>query len=340
MYPHRIRLRGPWECEPLSRTGGGPLPSPCRVSVPCRWVNDRLGPFAGRVRLRRRFGYPGRIDPHERVWLTFAAADRDVTVSLNDELLGHHRGAFEPFEFEVTARLRPRNELIVELEGPADGGLWGEVALEVRCPAFLHAPRLTAAYEGGPFLHVAGEVVGQGDGLEVYVLLEGRTVFYADRLTASAEGMAFAAHVEAADVERWWPRGDGVQRLYPVRVDLIKGGSLWYAWEEMFGFRELSELSADRVRINGREVTLSPLVDGSGNYLGVVSAEGPVATSATHDHCDREGVLLRQALPRPTGDADEDRRQAAALVARLQRHPCVIGFTAADPCRPPGPPLP
>jgi hypothetical protein len=123
-----------------------------------------------------------------------------------------------------------------------------------------------------------------------------------------------------------------------VRVDLVRGGSLWYAWEEPFGFRELTELSPDRVLINGREVPLAPLADG-GNYLGVVAAEGPVASSATHEHCDREGVLLRQALPRPTGDEDEDRRQAAALVARLQRHPCVIGF-ATDPCRPAAPPLP
>src|SRR5687767_15758269 len=38
MYPHRIRLRGPWECEPLARRGPaeGPLPPPRRLSLPCR----------------------------------------------------------------------------------------------------------------------------------------------------------------------------------------------------------------------------------------------------------------------------------------------------------------
>src|SRR5207249_514900 len=105
MYPHRIRLRGPWECEPLVCAGDAPLPARSRVTMPCRW-----GDFAGRVRFRRHFGYPGRIDPHERVWLTFAGADRDAAVRLNGDEIGRHRGAFEPFEFDVTTRLRPRNE--------------------------------------------------------------------------------------------------------------------------------------------------------------------------------------------------------------------------------------
>jgi hypothetical protein len=53
---------------------------------------------------------------------------------LNGSLLGRHEGADEPFEFEVTNLLRDRNELIVEVESPTgDGGLWGEVALEIRC---------------------------------------------------------------------------------------------------------------------------------------------------------------------------------------------------------------
>src|SRR5436309_4806058 len=126
-YPHRIRLRGPWECEPLARAGVGPLPPPCRMTLPGRWGAGGLGDFAGRARFRRRFGYPGRIDAHERVWLTFAGVDAAADVRLNDHPLGRHAGAFEPFEFEVTALLRPRNDLVVEVESPGNGGLWGEV---------------------------------------------------------------------------------------------------------------------------------------------------------------------------------------------------------------------
>lgn len=134
MYPHRIRLRGPWEYEPLARREPptGDLPPAGRMVLPCRWREGGLGDFVGRVRFRRRFGYPGRIDPHERVWLTFAGVDATTEVSLNGRFLGRHEGASEPFEFEVTSLLQPRNELMVEVESAGNGGLWGEVAMEIR----------------------------------------------------------------------------------------------------------------------------------------------------------------------------------------------------------------
>jgi len=82
MYPHRIRLRGPWECEPLARfvvsadgrkeTSTVDLPASRKMTMPCRWSEGGLKNFSGRVRFRRHFGYPGRIDENERVWLTFA----------------------------------------------------------------------------------------------------------------------------------------------------------------------------------------------------------------------------------------------------------------------------
>src|SRR5947209_8061277 len=160
MYPHRIRLRGPWECEPLARHGGGPLPPPGRMTMPCRWADGGLPDFAGRVRFRRRFGYPGRIDAYERVWLTFAGVGGAAEVRLNGQPLGRHEGP-GPFEFEVTPLLQARNELTVEVDAPAgDGGLWGEVALEVRCTAFLRAVRVWITGGGRADLHAAGEVVG------------------------------------------------------------------------------------------------------------------------------------------------------------------------------------
>jgi beta-galactosidase/beta-glucuronidase len=137
MYPHRIRLRGPWECEPLARfvtTGDGQrvlettnLPAPRRMTMPCRWRDGGLKDFAGRVRFRRHFGYPGRIDENERVWLTFAGIEGAAETWLNGQWLGR-----QPLEFEITGLLRDRNELLVEVEGSETGGLYGEVALEIR----------------------------------------------------------------------------------------------------------------------------------------------------------------------------------------------------------------
>ncbi|HEV3255599.1 MAG TPA: hypothetical protein VG013_01840 [Gemmataceae bacterium] len=133
MYPHRIRLRGPWDYEPLARTvtSDEPLPLKGRVTMPAREDEGGLANFAGRVRFRRRFGWPARIDVHERVWLTFAGVEAVADVWLNGQSLGRHEGS-GPCEFDVTALLQIRNELTVEVEAASGSGLSGEVALEVR----------------------------------------------------------------------------------------------------------------------------------------------------------------------------------------------------------------
>src|SRR6266446_4224520 len=142
MYPHRIRLRGPWECEPLARFVMGAdgrkeeiatnLPSPRKITKPCRWNEGGLNDFSGRVRFRRHFGYPGRVDDNERVWLTFAGVEATAQIWLNGQFLGRQTGP-RPFEFEVTKLLGNRNDLRVDIKGDSiKGGLYGEVALEIR----------------------------------------------------------------------------------------------------------------------------------------------------------------------------------------------------------------
>jgi hypothetical protein len=220
MYPHRIRLRGPWECEPLARADGGPLPPPGRMTMPCCWVDGGLPGFVGRVRFRRRFGYPGRIDTHERVWLTFAGARAVAEVWLNGQLLGRHEGP-GPFEFEVTNLLRPRNELTVEVEASdLCGGLWGEVALEVRCTAFLRAVRVWMTEEGRPDLHAEGEAVGTAERpLDLYVIRGRSTVAYTT-VEAAPEGRPFHLVAEGMPTEECG-----------VRVELVNGATVWYVWE-------------------------------------------------------------------------------------------------------------
>lgn len=237
-YPHRIRLRGPWECEPLTRIGTGSLPSRRTMTMPCRWGEGGLGDFAGRVRFRRRFGFPGRLDAFERVWLTFGGADFTAEVWLNGHYLGRHEGAEEPFEFEVTSRLSVRNELIVEVGGPAGGGLWGEVALEVRCSAFLRAVRLGASFaEVSAHLHVTGEVIGTSERpLELYLLLDGKTIGYTT-LEATPSGQPFQLVSDAIEADRWQRGSGGAEGMHEIQVDLVNGATVWYTVVQAFAFR-------------------------------------------------------------------------------------------------------
>ncbi len=224
MYPHRIRLRGPWECEPP----GGP---PVVVTMPCHWAAAGLADLGGRFRCRRRFGYPGRIDPHERVWLTVAGVADCAAVSLNGTPLGRVEGA-GPVEFDVTALLRPRNELILDVEGPAaEGGLRGEIALEVRCTAFLRDIRVWARSGDRAELHVSGTVVGSADEpLDLYAILGRRPVAQA-QVTAEPGGRPF--HLEAADLDPAWLAEDGEPaKPGTVQVDLVNGANVWYTISE------------------------------------------------------------------------------------------------------------
>jgi hypothetical protein len=219
MYPHRIRLRGPWECQPLERRPASePLPTPLRMTLPCRWADGGLPGFAGWVRFRRRFGYPGQIDSHERVWLTFDALAGPIAIVLNDTPLGQHQEPAQRLELDVTALLRPRNELVVDVEGDAHtGGLTGEVALEIRCLAFL---RDVQAHPNRGEIEVTGMVVGWSERpLELYVVCDRRTVAYT-RVTPAPAGQPFQVRTEGVAPSAATP---------PVQVDLINGATVWYS---------------------------------------------------------------------------------------------------------------
>jgi hypothetical protein len=207
MYPHRIRLRGPWEAEPLDPPG--PLR---RVTLPARLGECGLGDCR-RVRFRRRFGRPRRIDSHERVWLIGEGLTGRAAFQVNGRRLGSHGGDAGPFAFRVTEFLGERNELTVELESSdAAGGLWGDVALEVRCAAYLSDVRATPV---GGRLRVTGNVAGEADGrLEVYVLAGGRCVGYA-RCSAAAKFEVLTEDLSNAPPD--------------VRVELINCAMIWYA---------------------------------------------------------------------------------------------------------------
>ena len=220
-----------------------PLPPSLRMTMPCRWGEGGLTGFTGRVRFRRRFGYPGRIDEHERVWLTFEGIDGKAEIRLNDHLLGRLPEPAGACEFEVTSLLRPRNELVVDVDGTAEqGGLWGEVALEVRCTAWLRNVRRSLQLRGDEAeLRVSGEVVGVAETpLELYIVLERSVVAYQE-ITAIPEGQSFEM-VARGSAEQW--RGSAaVSGTSVVKVDLVNGASVWYTNEAEITFEPLSDRS-------------------------------------------------------------------------------------------------
>ena len=154
--PHIIRLRGPWEFEPLARfVGGGGqireetfgLPPAGRVRAPCDWGGLLGQDFAGRVRYARPFNCPTNLAPEERVWLAIDGVDARADVALNGQPIGEAHGYQATACFDITAALEPHNLLTIEVCMPSEslkdetcrpgrtgmgGGLIGEVRLEIR----------------------------------------------------------------------------------------------------------------------------------------------------------------------------------------------------------------
>jgi len=164
--PHSIRLRGPWEYQPLVHY----LPLPCGQlqestrDLPPRGTIElpadcgrRLGAgFFGKVRFTRTFHRPTGLAAQSRVWLVIEEVDWQAVVTINGRICGEVicSAAIAPRDYQtcparldITADLLAYNRLEIEVSSPrltADGhlierpgrhdepgGLMGLVRLEI-----------------------------------------------------------------------------------------------------------------------------------------------------------------------------------------------------------------
>jgi hypothetical protein len=172
--------------------------------------------FRGSARWRRKFGYPGRIDAFEHVWLTCAGCSGCREVHLNGHDLTSAGAVGSSFEFEVTSLLTDRNHLEVLIQGDTDeAGLWGEVALEIRRDAWLKDLRLVATEAGA---RLDGRAIGSAPGpLEMYTLIDGRHADYRT-IQPTPQGQRFQIDLPGS-----------FSASTEVRIDLIDVSTIWYA---------------------------------------------------------------------------------------------------------------
>jgi hypothetical protein len=161
------------------------------------------------------------LDDDERVWITFSGVHTAAEVWLNHQLVHRQSKLDEPFELEVTSALRERNELGVAVrQSDATLSIIGEVALEIRCRAFLRNLRIEPWEDR---LRISGEAVGDWpEPLEIYAILGRSTIGYGHVL-ATPEGRRFELVSE------------GVASLADeLQIELVSGGMVWYRIDEMY----------------------------------------------------------------------------------------------------------
>ena len=116
---HTIKLRGPWQIEAMESLRGE-LPPPTETSVPGDWGAVLGAEYRGRVRYTRRFGLPTNLAAEERVSLAVGPVDYSATIQLNGELIGKQTWDDGDQRYHITPLLKPRNELQIVVELPAD----------------------------------------------------------------------------------------------------------------------------------------------------------------------------------------------------------------------------
>lgn len=207
MYPHQIRLRGPWEAV----VGGR---SPIRIQLPAEWDQLTLLPGNEEVNLMRHFGRPRLFDEDEKVFL-ICRYPGTVAAELNGHILRIANRFQHSTEWTVTEQLKPRNVLTVALK-VANLDRPPEVTLEIRGPVYLQD--VTFGHN-----NISGKVMGQfRQNLELHLLRNGRL-----ETTISGQAnqeFAFQLTQEVdADSDDW--------NNHTWSVELVEAANCWFKVE-------------------------------------------------------------------------------------------------------------
>jgi hypothetical protein len=226
--PVLMAVPGAWEAHVRDKRVDGPALYAREVDVPGAWLDGR------------------------RVLFEAGAVSFDVTLRVNGQEAGRHRGMWSPFQLDVSGLVREgRNRIELEVWKPggrfllretlagflpdvctAFGGPWQGLGLRV-LGAGIGDVRVT--WDGRH--QINGWVVGAEAGADVEVALVGADGgrIAAARSEAGAEG-EFSIELAATGLERWRP---GSPRLHQVVVTVEREGEVVARAARRVGAREV-----------------------------------------------------------------------------------------------------
>ena len=260
VYPHRIRLVGPWQAEPVGWTDPeaeerfrtDDLPPARRVKVPVTLDELGFGDRRGVIDFRRRFGVPRQLDPWERVWLVhgdFVQSDAmnfGMSWRLNGTTLDWSRPddfdrlttAYYPLRTDVTRLIRERNEVVVRVDAgwprhqSTPKSFCGS-AVEIGRAAYIRQVRVEphhVAHGFGILAQVDVACEDESAPIELYALIDGHTEGY----FKPARVEPIMRHLFRLD-ERVIAPGHTVT----LRIDIVCGATIWYAAEMSVAGKQL-----------------------------------------------------------------------------------------------------
>lgn len=320
-YPHAIRLRGPWQFEPLSRyvalsgdqvdESRENLPERGRATVPGDWGAALGSDFQGRVRYSRVFHAPAQLDPHERLWLVVEGVDARGVASVNGVRLGKIEGYALESCFDITSLISQSNEAAIEVELPVEapsagrplrpgrehqpGGPIREVRLEVRSQWFIEGLAVWCNTEDGTFIAM-GSVAGDPSPTPLAVVISGcqRELAYVE----VHAGDTFELPFEAEGFPAW--SCEHPDRT-PLEIKLLGGSSS--VWQQQIETAVRTTTARDRARVVKE-----------------------IRADADYEEFDRKGVSIIQQVPAAW---------ASRVCPRLASHPSIVAWMATPDIEPP-----
>ncbi len=247
----------------------------------------------------------------------------------------------------------------------APSGIWRPVSLETWNTARIASVRPIVTVDGGAgTVRFEVELERAGDD-ELLVRASVAGVVVEAAVAAGEASVTLIAQLE--QVERWWPRGLGEQKLYDAQVELVGLD----AWSSRIGFREIvveqledadGEGSNFRIIVNGEPLFIrgvnwipdSSFIAsvgrdryrerlGQATELGAnlvrVWGGGVFESDEFYDTCDELGMLVWQdflfacaAYPEEDPYGAEVEAEARDNVTRLMRHPSLALWNGNNEC--------
>ncbi|MEM1338684.1 MAG: glycoside hydrolase family 2 TIM barrel-domain containing protein [Bacteroidota bacterium] len=229
------------------------------IQVPGDWNSqlEKLAYYEGAIWYRTTFDYTVKKKDNQ-VFLYFGAANYQTDVYLNGEKVGQHLGGFDPFNFEVSGKLKTKgNSLVVRVDNRREkhrvpnyttdwwnyGGLTREVKL-IEVPKTHIQDYQIQLDPNNPDLIKGYVQVSHGAGQEVSLKIPEVRIDESFRLDGAGK---VSFQIAAKRIKKWYPKRP---KLYTVEIscnaDTLK---------DDIGFRIIST-DGPNLLLNGQSIFL------------------------------------------------------------------------------------
>lgn len=229
------------------------------IAVPSDWNSqfEKLQYYEGAIWYRTTFDYTA--DANQLSFLYFGAANYQTDVYLNGEKVGQHLGGFDPFNFDITSKLKAKdNSLVVRVDNRREkhrvpnyttdwwnyGGITREVKL-VSVPK-THIQDYSLQLDKNNPNQIKGYVqvsnAKSGQPVTIKIAEAKINVTFTTDVNGRAEIL-----IPAKKLKKWYPKRP---KLY--EVSLSTGSD---TLEDQIGFRTITTEGAD-ILLNGKSIFL------------------------------------------------------------------------------------